>query len=376
MTHPQLPSHVQRLSDLDDAWRICGAGERLNAVRSAGHKLRDRLIASGKVTGVRTFDIATFPYPTRFGLGGAARSPLPFVVMTNRVNVVQFDSADGPKTLLFNPTDYERSAETPYFLNIRSKIGRLGDLWMTKRPKTPDHLESVGLRCEDVDYIAFDHMHTQDVREMLGTSGTGAGQQPPLRAIYPRAKLLIWRPELDTFRALHPLQRPWYIAEALRDVPDERVIVCDGDVQLGHGVALVRSPGHTVGNWSLGMNTDSGVWAVSENGIACDAYAPQASRIHGLKKHALKTDEEVILNSNTLESRNDQYTSMVLERTLVDRCAQAPEFFQHFASSELTATPLTPGLAPTYSHRQITSGRLRRTKDETASQAAWPGAAE
>jgi hypothetical protein len=291
-------------------------------------------------------------------------------MMTNRVNVVQFESADGPKTLLFNPTDYERSAETPYFVRIRRKIGLLGDLFMTKRPKTPDHLETVGLRCDDVDYIAFDHMHTQDVREMLGTTVPGPGQQTPLSPIYPRAKLLIWRPELDTFRSLHPLQRPWYIAEALRDVPDERVIVCDGDVQLGRGVALVRSPGHTVGNWSLVINTDSGVWAVSENGIACDAYSPHASRIPGLEKHARRTEEEVILNSNTLESRNDQYTSMVLERTLVDRCAQAPEFFQHFASSELTATPLTPGLGPTYSHREITSGHLRRFEDARGTIAA------
>jgi hypothetical protein len=371
----ELPSHIQRISVLDDAWRTAGAGERLRAVREAGHRLRDDLVASGKVTGVRTFDIATFPYPTRFGLGGAARSPVPFVAMTNRVNVVQFDTADGPKTLLFNPTDYERSAETPYFVRIRRKIGPLADLFMAPRPKTPDHLETLGLRCEDVDYIAFDHMHTQDVREMLGTSSSAGGGQAPLRAIYPRARMLIWRPELDSFRSLHPLQRPWYIADAVRGVPDARIVVCDGDVQLGDGVALVRSPGHTVGNWSLVMNTDSGVWAVSENGIACDAYSPRASRIRGLKGHALATDEEVILNSNTLESRNDQYTSMVLERTLVDRSAQAPEFVQHFASSELTATPLTPGLGPTYSHREITSGRIRRLRVTPSLEKASPAPA-
>jgi glyoxylase-like metal-dependent hydrolase (beta-lactamase superfamily II) len=370
MGHPELPSHIQPISDLDDAWLTSCSGERLIAVRATGRKLRDKLIASGKVTGVRTFDIAAFPYPTKFGLGGVARSPLPFVVMTNRVNIVQFDSSDGPKTLLFNPTDYERSAETPYFARIRRKIGALSDLLMTRRPKTPDHLEKIGLRCEDVDYIAFDHMHTQDVREMLGTTAPALGQQTPLRAIYPRAKLLIWRPELDIFHSLHPLQRTWYIPDAVRDVPDDRVIVCDGDVQLGKGIALIRTPGHTIGNWSLVINTDSGMWAVSENGVACDAYAPNASRIGGLKKHLLVTEEEVILNSNSLEGRNDQYISMVLEKTLVDRCAQAPDFFQHFPSSELTATPLTPGLGPTYSHGEITSGQLRRPSAAKKNQAA------
>jgi hypothetical protein len=131
-----------------------------------------------------------------------------------------------------------------------------------------------------------------------------------------------------------------------------------------------------VGNWSLVMNTDSGVWAVSENGIACDAYAPHASRIRGLKKHALDTGEEFILNSNTLESRNDQYTSMALERTLVDRSANAPEFFQHFASSELTATALTPGLGPTYSHREIRSGHLGRPKDAKSQHVQVQGAGQ
>jgi hypothetical protein len=370
MSHPALPGHIKPLTDLDDAWRTSCAGERLVAVRAAGRKLRDKLIAAGKATGVRTFDIASFPYPTKFGLGGVTRSPLPFVVMTNRVNIVQFETEEGPRTLLFNPTDYERSAETPYFARIRKKIGALGDLLMSKRPKTPDHLETLGLRCEDIDYIAFDHMHTQDVREMLGTTKPALGQQTPLRAIYPRAKLLIWRPELDIFRSLHPLQRTWYIEDAVRDVPDDRILVCDGDVQLGKGVALIRTPGHTVGNWSLVMNTESGVWAVSENGIACDSYAPNASRIGGIKKHLLQTDEEVILNSNTLEGRNDQYTSMVLEKTLVDRCSQAPEFFQHFPSSELTASPLSPGLGPTYSHGQITSGQIRRPASSRRNQAA------
>src|SRR5262249_655604 len=156
-------------------------------------------------------------------------------------------------------------AQTPFFVTFRKRFGYLAErMAAAKRPKPPDHLAQVGLRPEDVDYIAFDHMHTQDVREMLGT--------PALRALYPRAKMLIWRPELDIFRSLHPLQRYWYQADAVRDVAADRFLVCDGDVLLGSGVALVRTPGHTVGNWSLVLNTDSGVWAVSENGIACDAY--------------------------------------------------------------------------------------------------------
>jgi hypothetical protein len=192
---------------------------------------------------------------------------------------------------------------------------------------------------------------------MLGTTPSKEGEG--LRAVFPNARLLVWRPELDILRALHPLQRPWYIADAVRRVPAERILPCDGDVLLGKGVALVRTPGHTVGNWSLALSTDNGVWTVSENGVAADSYSPAASRIPGLRRHAEREGLEVVLNSNTLEGRNEQYTSMVLERSIATPCRDAPEFVQHLPSSELTATPFTPGLSPTYRHGGIESGEIR-----------------
>ena len=143
-------------------------------------------------------------------------------------------------------------------------------------------------------------------------------------------------------------------------MPPDRVVACDGDLLLGQGAALVRTPGHTVGNWSLVISTDNGVWAVSENGVACDSYAPEASKIPGLAKHARRFGVEVVLNSNTLEGRNEQYTSMVLEKALVDPSRDDPAFCQHLASSELTATPFTPGLSPTHRHGGIESGEVRR----------------
>jgi hypothetical protein len=373
-----LPEHAVRLYDLDEAWRAPSAGERLGSLRRAAPRLRERLLESGRVVAVRTFNLAQFPYPTPFALGGAATSPVPYVVMTNRVNVVQFATEDsGVKTLLFNPTDVPRSAETPFFANIRARIGeRLSATMMQrfKRPSAVERVVALGLRPEDVDYIAFDHLHTQDVRGHLGTaSGRHEGGAPhtpgaaapdaSVAAVFPRAKLLVWGPELDVLRApsgLHPLQRLWYVADGVRDVPPDRVIACEGDVLLGKGVALVRTPGHTVGNWSLVLNTDNGVWAVSENGVACDSYAPMHSRIPGLARYARREGVEVVLNSNTLEGRNEQYTSMVLEKALVDRCRDAPDFYQHLSSSELAATPLTPGLSPTHSVGGIESGEIRR----------------
>lgn len=357
-----LPEHVLRLHELDDVWRAPSAGERLTQARSLAPRFRERLFASGRVVAVRTFDNSALPYPTTFAFAGAALSPVPYVVMTNRVNVVQFEDDDRKlRTLLFNPTDVERSARTPFFADLRARMGEsISTKLMAalRKPTIVERLASIGVGPEQVDYIAFDHLHTQDVRALLGT--TPSRDEEALRPLFPKAKLLVWRPELDIFRGVHPLQRPWYIAECVRHVSADRFVVCDGDVLLGKGVALVRTPGHTVGNWSLAINTDNGVWTVSENGVSADSYSPEVSSIPGLRRHARRTGEEVVLNANTLEGRNEQYTSMVLERSIADRCRDNPDFVQHFPSSELTATPLTPGLWPTYRHGGIESGEVRR----------------
>lgn len=362
--HPSirdLPDHALPLHELDEVWRAASAGERLTLARSLAPRLRDHVIESGRVAAVRTFEITQLPYPTEFAFAGAALSPVPYIVMTNRVNVIQFEAEDRKlRTLLFNPTDAPRSAKTPFFAALRARMGETLSARLMealKKPSPAERLASIGLRPEDVDYIAFDHLHTQDLRGLLGTSPEGDDEGIP--GMFPRAKLLVWRPELDIFRSIHPLQRPWYIAEGMRGVPSERLVICDGDVLLGNGVALVRTPGHTVGNWSLVLHTDHGVWTVSENGVAADSYSPEASKIPGVARYARREGVEVVLNANTLEGRNDQYTSMILEKSIADRVKGDPAFCQHFPSSELTATPLTPGLSPTYHHGGIESGEIR-----------------
>jgi hypothetical protein len=352
----KLPAHIAILPELDQAWRAPSAGERLMAVRRAAPRLRERILASGRVAAARTFDISPLPYPTRFAFNGAARSPVPFVIMTNRCNLVQLETSDGPKTLLFNPTDAARSAKTPYFTDLASAFGATLTRAMEARFRRPTAAESVfhlGVRPEDVDYIAFDHLHTQDLRGLLGTRDTPAA--------FPNARLLVQRAELAILTSLHPFQRPWFIPDAIDDVDPARFLITDADLLVGPGAALVRTPGHTAGNWSLVLNTDRGVWAVSENGVACDSYAPEASSIGGLSRFAARHGVEVILNANTLEGRNEQYTSMILEKALVDRCPASPAFYQHLSSSELTSSLFAPGLGPTYAHGGLNSGSVRRS---------------
>src|SRR4051794_14978501 len=74
-----IPDDLVRITELDDAWAVRGAGARLEAVRKAGRRTRDKLLAGGAARCVRTVDIATFPYPTGFGLQGAATSLAPYL---------------------------------------------------------------------------------------------------------------------------------------------------------------------------------------------------------------------------------------------------------------------------------------------------------
>jgi len=332
------------LHELDEAWKVAPAGARLLAVRGAAGTLRARLKAGGKATSVRTADLVTLPYPTRYGLGGAARVAAPYLMMTNRMQIVSFVEDGAPRRMLVNPSDHERNEATPFFARLAARAPSFVNRFIAHRHATvPDVLAEAGLRGEQIDYVTYDHLHTQDLRRVM-------------LEWCPKAKLLAMEAELDIFERLHPLQRDWYIADALAGVPAGRLVALDSDTLVGDGVALVRTPGHTVGNHSIVLNTDRGLWTISENGVAVDNWAPEKSEIAGLQRTAEATGAEVILNSNTREQSLEQYTSMVLEKTLADESPDGSGWRQHFSSSELTPSLLAPGLRATYAHRSISHG--------------------
>jgi hypothetical protein len=192
-------------------------------------------------------------------------------------------------------------------------------------------------------------MHVQDLRPYLGTATEAA--------LYPRASFLIQRADWEATCHQHPLQQRWFVPDGAKNVLTERLVVLDGDVRLGEGCALLFTPGHTWGNQSLLFRApQSGCYTVSENGVCMDAYAPEHSRIRGLKDHVRVTGDEVILNGNTLEGTLDQYNSMVKEKLLADRYIKDECFVQHFSSSELVHSPIAPGLKPTHSITEVNEG--------------------
>jgi len=295
------------------------------------------------------------PYPTRYGLRNAfSRERLvEFMHLVNRLFVVQFDTSDGLKTMLVSPSDHERNGKTPFFARLQEAAPAALEALIAKRYTTvPKVVESLGLKPEDIDYITYDHLHTQDVRRWLGTE-----DEP---AIFPNAKLLIMRRECECALDLNPYQADWYCPNGLAGIADEKIIKLDGDTMVGDGVALLHTPGHTEGNHSIVVHTDDGLWVTSENGISVDSYAPELSTAAGVAKYAKAIGTEVIINANTLEDSIDQYISMVQEKTVAGPSLRDGRYPNIFPSSEMTPFWAFPGTKPSFYVGEAKHGALMK----------------
>jgi len=358
---PATTAPFVRIDSFDKALAAPGGfGARLRACRTAALDFRREFAATGTPVSVGTHDLITLPYPTRYGLFRAALSPTPFVSISNRMLIVKWRDTDGtPRTLLFEPSDFELDSYTPYFAELQKLTpGPARKLFITEHRDVLAACRDAGLDPADVDYLAFDHLHTQDVRRWLGTTKPQSDISPDalVDAAFPNAKLLAQRDELEAMADLHPFQRPWYQPSTFVDIDPDKILPLDGSVLLGPGVALITTPGHAMGNQTLVLNTDSGIWAVSENAIAAECLTPEHSKIPGLSHSARNWGHEVILNANTIETTYEQYNSLIIEKTIVDVSQQDSRFLQFFPSSELAGALLNPGTSPTFTHRAITHG--------------------
>ena len=355
------PPGTTRLTQLDDAWKTPRHGARLRAIRNGAERLRETFASGPRVVSVRTLPLTTLVYPTKYAFNAAALSPAPFVTMTHRCVLVQLMQNGALKNLLFNPTDIQGARATPYFARLIEQFGERVTKMLAHEFEPLDiQLARFGILPTDIDYIAFDHFHTQDLRPLLGTDDSRHA------ARFPNATLLAPRTEWDDWDDLHPYQRAWFVKDGKEGLKQKKLALTEGDLALGDGVLLLRTPGHTSGNQTLFMNTEQGVWGISENGTSADNWSPLESKIPGLASMCRKGDLDLVVNSNTPEGGAEQYTSMILERTLVDRVRRAPAFVQMFPSSEVTPSLLAPGLAPTLLHRAITSGAIAKPSHRAA----------
>lgn len=336
-------------------------GPRLEAIRQAAHAFRERFSSGQVIHAVRSVDIAAAPYPTRYALGGAAISLNPFVSIINRMVVVQFEGFDGAsRTLVWEPTVTAGSAEAPFYARLEQLVGRfLSHRVFTRYYAEPESiLPRLGLRPEDVDLVSFDHLHVQDLRMILGSHSPINEEPAPRQSLFPRARFVVQESELATLEGLHPMQSAWYVADGLHDARRDQLSLINGDIELGHGVAILWTPGHTDGNHSLAINTSDGVWVSSENGVSADNWQPELSRIPGVRRYAKFFDHEVILNANTLEDSIDQYDSMIKEKTVADASPRDPRWRLIQPSSELASFRRQWPVVPTFAHGGINYGTL------------------
>lgn len=328
---------------------------RLDSVRSAAHSFRDYMLSlNSQVACYKSINLIRTPYPTKYGLYNAAKVASPFMHIMNRLFIIQYQTTEGLKTLLFSPSDIDGNRETPFFKRLGSSWGPLAEpMEKFMAPiynRVEDALEETGIKPEEIDFISYDHLHTQDIRKWLGSDGAPG--------VFPNAKLLVMKQEWDSTQSLLPPQQEWYCPNGIEGVDQHKLILLDSSVMLGDSVALIQTPGHTEGNHSLVAHTPDGLLVTSENGVSADSYCPLQSAIPGVRKYALETGMEVILNGNTLEGGLDQYISMVLEKTIAGPSSSNPDFCNFVPSSELTAYWGFPGLKPTFSFGELSFGKI------------------
>jgi len=339
------------IGEFDGVFDVWPRGERLKEIRAATERYKQRFKEQGVVKGVRSIDLATAPYITKYAFHGAAKSLNPYLSMTNRMVVVQYEDFSGEsKTLVWEPTEPDGSAEAPFYTQMieRSEQNRAFkalERFTYKQYTTPEGaLPKAGIRAEDVDYISFDHLHVQDPRLILPH--------------FPRAKMLVQRKEVGTLESVHPMQWYWYVEGGLDGIAEDRIVLLDGDVELGHGVSIVWTPGHTDGNHSLVLNTPDGVWVSSENGVSSDNWQPELSKIPGVRQYAESQHREICPNANTLEDSIDQYDSMIKEKTLADFSRRDPRWKQILPSSELVSWRRYWPIIPTHHHGPLNYGSV------------------
>lgn len=351
-------------TDFIEAQATWPRGDRPAAIREAAAHFREHFARpDNQVRAIRTVDIASAGYPLRFAFGGAAIGINPFINILNRLQVVQFIDFEGQlKTLAYEPTVTEGPAEAPFYEQLIDKAGEFLSykIFATIYDTVEGALAKAGLKPEDVDYVSFDHLHVQDVRFILGSNEPGLDGKGPMAPLFPTAKLIAQRKEWDTFASLHPMQWAWYVKQGIDGVPTENVVLIDGDVELGEGMALMWTPGHTDGNHSICINTPDGVWVSSENGVAADNWHPHLSKIPGVRRTAEFFGREVILNSNTLEDSIDQYDSMLKEKALADQNKRDPRYKNVFPSSEMPDWKRQWPVRPSFSYGGVNYGEIER----------------
>lgn len=108
--------------------------------------------------------------------------------------------------------------------------------------KVPEALASVGVRPDAVGTVVVTHLHYDHAGNC---------------ALFPNARLVVQRRELEYARRPLAVHRRVYQSPALA-LPEERWTVVEGDIEMGPGLSVLLTPGHTPGLQAVLVETAKG----------------------------------------------------------------------------------------------------------------------
>src|SRR5690625_1989932 len=82
----------QQIEHFEEAHNDNNPGRQLQKTKDAVSAFKNWFKETGKVTAFHSFDLIKIPYPKRYGLWRAGKSPVPFIWFTNRMFIVQWEA--------------------------------------------------------------------------------------------------------------------------------------------------------------------------------------------------------------------------------------------------------------------------------------------
>ena len=108
-------------------------------------------------------------------------------------------------------------------------------------------LRELGVEPESIDVVVLTHLHFDHVGGC--TRRTPAGGVEP---VFPRARHVVQRAELDAARHAHERNRASYLAENIEPLEAAGLFhVVDGEAEVAPGVTVLPTPGHSRGHQSV-----------------------------------------------------------------------------------------------------------------------------